>query len=85
MTIHPSIKKNYFFHLSNRETNEKQISVISFIRNILDSLQLKIKTVILIGELRSHISVRQHLPENKVDVCMLLTVERIYNMFLDTD
>jgi len=51
------LKKNYFFHLSNRQTNKNQISLISFIQNMLHSLQLKIKTVILIGKLRFHISV----------------------------
>jgi hypothetical protein len=48
---------------------------------MLHSLELKMKTVILMAKLRSHISVRRFLQqENKADVFMVLKIERIYNL-----
>ncbi len=55
-------------------------------RNMLHNLQLEIKTVILMTKLRSRISIRRYLDqENKAAVSMVLTIERIYNMFLETN
>ena len=49
------------------------------------NLQLKIKIVVLMAQLGSHMLVRRHLQqENIVDVFTVVTIKRIYNKFLET-